>query len=286
MGSGLILLLIVGAWLAVLVPMALRSHDTASAASTVDRFSDAMRVLSRRSAGLPAPVDDVPLVPARAPREPRALTPAARRRRVLGVLVLLAVATLAGVVVGPVWLLVPHLVADLLLVGVLAWLRRSRSAAARVQLQERAQVQRRAGTGRAAPRRREEAAEVPAAVPVPVVAPRQREEVVFDQESVPAAPVPAPAVPAPAALAAAAAGGLPGADAPTRARGAQGAPWQPVPVPVPTYVTAARTPRLVPTPLASGPAAPAARASAERGHDHDARSVELDHILGRRAVGD
>ncbi|TAL12898.1 MAG: hypothetical protein EPN99_16430, partial [Frankiales bacterium] len=47
MGSGLILLAIVGAWLAVLVPMALRRYD-ASNLGTVDRFHDAMRVLSRR----------------------------------------------------------------------------------------------------------------------------------------------------------------------------------------------------------------------------------------------
>lgn len=51
MGSGLILLVIVGMWLAVLVPMALRSHDSASSLSSVDRFSDAMRVLSRRVPG-------------------------------------------------------------------------------------------------------------------------------------------------------------------------------------------------------------------------------------------
>jgi hypothetical protein len=49
-GSGLILLVIVAAWLAVLVPMALRSHDSADSLSSVDRFSDAMRVLSRRDA--------------------------------------------------------------------------------------------------------------------------------------------------------------------------------------------------------------------------------------------
>ena len=49
MGSGLILLAIVGAWLAVLVPMALRKHD-ASNLGTVDKFHDAMRVLSRRDA--------------------------------------------------------------------------------------------------------------------------------------------------------------------------------------------------------------------------------------------
>ncbi|MFP5218238.1 MAG: hypothetical protein ACLGIG_00665 [Actinomycetes bacterium] len=50
MGSGLILLVIVAVWLAVLVPMALRSSDSADSLSSVDRFSDAMRVLSRRDA--------------------------------------------------------------------------------------------------------------------------------------------------------------------------------------------------------------------------------------------
>jgi hypothetical protein len=49
-GSGLILLVIVAAWLAVLVPMALRSSDTADSVGSVDRFNDAMRVLSRRDA--------------------------------------------------------------------------------------------------------------------------------------------------------------------------------------------------------------------------------------------
>ena len=48
MGSGLILFLIVGMWLAVLVPMWLKSHDSSTNLSSVDRFSDAMRVLSRR----------------------------------------------------------------------------------------------------------------------------------------------------------------------------------------------------------------------------------------------
>lgn len=47
-GSGLILLLIVGMWLAVLVPMWLKSYDSGANLSSVDRFSDAMRVLSRR----------------------------------------------------------------------------------------------------------------------------------------------------------------------------------------------------------------------------------------------
>lgn len=48
MGSGLILFVIVSAWLAVLVPMFLRSHDAATPHRSADRFSDAMRALSRR----------------------------------------------------------------------------------------------------------------------------------------------------------------------------------------------------------------------------------------------
>ncbi|MCW2620716.1 MAG: hypothetical protein JWL64_318, partial [Frankiales bacterium] len=51
MGSGLILLVIVGAWLAVLVPMGLRSHDAQTSLRGTERFSDAMRVLSRRPTG-------------------------------------------------------------------------------------------------------------------------------------------------------------------------------------------------------------------------------------------
>ena len=51
MGSGLILFVIVGAWLAVLVPMFLRSHDAAAAHRSADRFGGAMGVLSHRTDG-------------------------------------------------------------------------------------------------------------------------------------------------------------------------------------------------------------------------------------------
>jgi hypothetical protein len=101
-GSGLILLVIVGAWLAVLVPMALRSHDASSSLSSVDRFNDAMRVLSRReqtgrssarSFVLPAPpAEPVPGVPV-----------AVRRRRVLLTLVGLAAFTLIVGLLGSAW---------------------------------------------------------------------------------------------------------------------------------------------------------------------------------------
>ena len=48
MGSGLILLVIVGAWLAVLVPMGLRSSDSSTTTRPADRLGDAVRVLARR----------------------------------------------------------------------------------------------------------------------------------------------------------------------------------------------------------------------------------------------
>ncbi len=47
--SSIILMVIVVAWALVLVPMLLNRHEAASEARSVDRFATAMRVLSRRS---------------------------------------------------------------------------------------------------------------------------------------------------------------------------------------------------------------------------------------------
>jgi hypothetical protein len=101
-GSGLFLLLIVGAWLAVLVPMALKSHDSSTSLSSVERFNDAMRVLSRReqtgrgsarSFVLPAP-----------PTPSRPAVPiAVRRRRVLLSLVGLTGFTFLVGLLGSAW---------------------------------------------------------------------------------------------------------------------------------------------------------------------------------------
>jgi hypothetical protein len=306
-GSGLIFLLIVGAWLAVLVPMALRSSEAASTHSTVDRFHDAMRVLSRRSSSSPgaahevepAPVTARPAAPtarpagstarpagsparaaAPAPRRRAGLTPAARRRRAVGVLALLAVASLVGGVVGPLWLLGVHAVADVLLLGVFLWLRHQ--AVLREEREWRTAMgdRRSAASQQWSPLEELAPAAIPAPAPVAVYGvpdrmPARREiastDSVFDQfADAPARPRTAPALaPAPAARVPA-------------ARGAQGEPWQPVPVPVPMYVTAPRAPRRL-VDLTSTHAD--ALATAERSVGIDDQGPELEHILGRRAVG-
>jgi hypothetical protein len=306
-GSGLILLVIVAAWLAVLVPMALRSNDTSTSLSSVDRFSDAMRVLSRRDAAARARVsrahryglgdddDELPraldadddvdedwgewaewderptlreragrlLAPVAARlrrRSRRRATPAVRRRRLLVTLIGLAVVTLVGGLVGPGQLLVVSAV----LAGLVALFV--------VQLR-RLQVRRLAATRRAAaaaacsevpapgPRPgsrsvRVSSASVPADVPAPAPA---VEQPLFDQEALEEPGVATAALPAPvldpltdpAAVPVAEVADLPAAvgDEPTHTRrrpaAALGAPWSPVPLPPPTYVTAPTAPRRI-----------------------------------------
>jgi hypothetical protein len=283
-GSGLILLLIVGAWLAVLVPMALRSSEAASAHSTVDRFHDAMRVLARRDSaarGQTRAVEDVPAAspaprrqPPAPPRTRTGLTPVARRRRAVGGLLLVSVGSLVGGLVGPVWLFGVHAVADGLLLAGFLWLR------SQAVLREERQWRTAMGDRRSDRTSREwspleELAPAPVAVyGVPDRMPARREIVstdsVFDQYAdVPSRQRTAPAVPP-----------APAPQVPA-ARGAQGEPWQPVPVPVPMYVTAPRAPRRLVdlTEPAQG------LASAERSLGIDDQGPELEHILGRRAVG-
>src|SRR4051794_35543578 len=131
-------------WFGVLVPMWVRQHDNAKESHSVDRFSTAMRVLSRRTpagpdrryvvmpkrpVGVQSPVVDRPLArpqrrparppaqhPVRRPVPPTPLTPRAallaRRRRVLRtMLVLLAASVVAAVFVsGLAWVAVGGLV--------------------------------------------------------------------------------------------------------------------------------------------------------------------------------
>ena len=128
MGSGLILLVIVGAWLAVLVPMALKSHDSSTSLSSVDRFSDAMRVLSRREqqgrgGARTFVLPPRPSLPSRG-RTTQPVPLAVRRRRVLLTLVGLAVVLLVLAVLGSTWALAGHLLTDVLVVAYVGHLRK------------------------------------------------------------------------------------------------------------------------------------------------------------------
>lgn len=241
MGSGLILLVIVGAWLAVLVPMALRSHDTTTSLSSVDRFSDAMRVLSRRDAmaRLRERAVDVP------EREPeleelleleRKHRPgpslAQRRRRVLLTLVLLALLSLPAGLLGPSWLLGVAGGFGLLAVAYVVHLRR----------QAKARAQRAAS--RPAPARRP--AQRPAAGPAARRAPAARP---VTPSGVRVAGVPDRLPPRPAPLDLPLPAPAKRYDEPVPVPAAVGGAWDPVPVPVPTYVTAPAAPARPPTVL-------------------------------------
>lgn len=277
MGSGLILLAIVGAWLAVLVPMALRRHDTSL--RSADRFHDAMRVLSRRpdpgkqeraAARVDAEVAELPVgrvAAARAQWSDRAdrpaLTAAARRRRLLVGLVVLSLATLIGALLGPLWLLAPHLLADLLLGAFLVHLRRT--AVARAEREWRASLAQRR---RPAPRTGQ-----PVAEPAP-------EPVLQVPAHVAGIPNRMPPRPQPVAAPAARYDELPAA------RGAVGQAWSPVPVPAPTYLSAPTAPRRV-VDLTTPGAYAEGLGEAEREIGIVDEGPELDEILERRrAVND
>ena len=302
--SGLILLVIVGAWLAVLVPMALRSHDSGRSLSTVDKFHDAMRVLSRRDAldgpgldgpGLDGPGPDGPPGPPRPPSpgtpapRPRAapapgLSVASRRRRVLVGLAVTALALLVAGLLGPRWLLAAHALADLLLVAYLGHLRH--------QTVVRHEREWREALGERVPAGRAPAARVPVARPAAGSAAR-----VLTRPANRAAGSATVRHAAPGRIA-----GIPdrmpprelpvvaevpaGLLFPAPVRGAVGQPWEPVPVPLPGYVTAAKVPRRVldltrPGEWSDGVAA------AERELGIDDQGPALEEILERRrAAGD
>ena len=292
--SGLILLVIVGAWLAVLVPMALRSHDSGRSLSTVDKFHDAMRVLSRRDAldgpgpdgppGHPRPPS--PGTPAPRPRAAPApgLSVASRRRRVLVGLAVTALVLLVAGLLGPRWLLAGHALADLLLVAYLGHLRH--------QTVVRHEREWRAALGERVPAGRAPAARVPVARSAAGSAAR-----VLTRPANRAAGSATVRHSAPGRIA-----GIPdrmpprelpvvvedpaGPLVPAPVRGAVGQPWAPVPVPLPGYVTAAKVPRRVldltrPGEWSDGVAA------AERELGIDDQGPALEEILERRrAAGD
>jgi hypothetical protein len=218
--SGLIYAVIVGLWAVVLVPMWLRRHDESSESRSVDRFEGAMRTLSRRSGSadrrevLVPRRASVPLRPDGVPaQDARAVAATRRRRTGLALLGLLLVTVGLGMLgVLPIWLVV----VPLLLVAGFGW--QSHVATQRAAARATAARRVRAAQSR---RLREESvgarlagrpARRPMAAPVvePVVA--VVEPVVVDEEFYDAV---AEHV------------------------------WDPVPVPLPTYVTAPKAPRSV-----------------------------------------
>jgi hypothetical protein len=232
-GSGLILFAIVIAWLIVLVPMALRSHDNSTYAKSADRFSHAMRVLSRRSSRdvvvprrpysslvvsetrseRPARIpEEQPVEPA-VEREP--LTAAQRRARTLAVLVGLALVSLGLVLAGLRLALPVHVACDLLVVAFVVHCRR----------QAVLRAQRRASRPRAR-----------AVAPAPVRVPVSRIAGIPDRMPPRPAPLTMP-LPAPAARY---------EDVPSPAAATGTDSWDPVPVPPPTYVSKPTAPRREP----------------------------------------
>lgn len=339
MGSGLILLVIVGAWLAVLVPMALRSQESNSL-GTVDKFHDAMRVLSRRQTAVGPEVDGRDVAEAdeqagggrraggrrvggrseggsragvRSPADVRS-GPAAQRRRILLALVAVALLSLVGALVGPRWLLVPHLVADVLIGAYVGYLRHEtilraerdrhtahgerRPAGPEQRISLAAQASRqasranslratapltssdRATTSPRAPR--EGAGEAPRKAARE--APREAAGEAPRELRRSSRPAHIAGVPERLPSRATVTGARlvvtvdpTGDPAPVPARGAQGGAWSPVPVPLPIYLSEPAPRR----------AASDGVAAAERELGIDDQGPELEHILDRRrAVND
>jgi hypothetical protein len=259
-GSSLIYVAIVAMWAGLLIPMWLRRHEQETEVRSVDRFSTAMRILSRRPAPPPdrrylvmpqrpasatQPLADVPRAGIRRriaaeskapqPKSARPARPAARRTakaRPTGRARLVArrrrlLLGLLGLAVVTLVLAVAgmlsfwwQLVVDLAFVGFVVHLR---AEAKRSRAYHRAHPHARVHRTEPAPAAAPPAAPVET-VDVPVRAP---------------APRPAPAPVAPPLAAPSAAGPLV-VDEET---------WQPVPVPLPTYVTAPVAERPEPAPI-------------------------------------
>jgi len=258
-GSGLIYAAIVVMWAVVLVPMWLRRHDEANESRSVDRFSAAMRILSRRGSTpdkreivMPArktyvevtvPVGGRPTgsassrtsagsvdgrQPGGRPRPDAAAAARARlmarRRRTLlllsGLTLILTGVALVGLL--PAWL---PLAPMLLVVGFVVHLRAE--ARRMVERERRMLARRRSDPSRAG---RKPSAEPTSAAPVSAARRAANPNAEADDVS------PAVVDAAPAAMS-------------TQADELYDAVaqhvWDPVPVPLPTYVTAPKAPRSV-----------------------------------------
>lgn len=203
-----------GLWGLVLVPAFRQRHDRLDELRSVDRFSSALRVLSRRGSGSGGTVDRRWVVmPARAASVraarpvPAVVTPAVRRRRTLAVLGGLVVVTLALVLLrGTAWIAL-QLLADAALAAALVWCVRS---AARVR-ERRARTARRA---RAASRADARAAVEGAPAWSPAVLARAERSARAGRREVPVRTVPLEGTVPAARTASAAAGGAAAAVAP------------------------------------------------------------------------
>jgi hypothetical protein len=273
--SAVILAVIVVMWAVVLVPMWLRRHEATSETRSADKFSAAMRVLSRRSQSSPdrryvlmprressvsVHVSGAPAVPKRitanrpAARERVRPTLAARRRRtflvLLGIVGLTFVLAIAGVF--PV---VIQVLADLALLAFVVHLR--------LQARRAAEIRRRRGVA---------SRPAPASQP-DRVAPRWA--ATASEPMIDLAAAEAEAAPVAIDLAA------------TDPHG-----WEPIPVPRPTYTMKPAAPAVSRPPAAAAAAgqpvvAESVDAPAEEGDYEYAEPSELDEILERRwAVND
>lgn len=269
--AGLILFVIVGAWLAVLVPMALRSHDSATSLKSADRFGDAMRVLSRRTSrdilvprrphdSLVVSETKSPRPVVAPPRESGRQVAARRRRRSLLVLAGVSWVTLVLAIMGFSWMLPAQIGSDVLLVAFVAHLRKQALLRARRRTPARVPVR--------VPAHRVE----PSFVAARFVAPTPRVEGIPSQ---PARPLPlARPLPAPAARY---------EDKPLVAASVGGAPWSPVPVPPPMYVGKAPAPRRPPRVLdLTKPGEWTAALEGDDELDLTSNGPELEEILDRR----
>ena len=172
--SLVVVVVLVGLWALVLVPAFRSRQERVDALRSVDRFSSALRVLSRRGTGttdrrwvvMPSRPDEAPARPRRT--APQQVSAVERRRRTLGALVALVLVTLLlTVVAGATWLLV-QLPADAALAAVVVWCGRS-AARERERRARAARRERRAAADRAALAAAESPAWSPALLPAPPV---------------------------------------------------------------------------------------------------------------------
>ena len=141
-------------WFMVIAWATRDNREAAHDGRSIDRYSHAMRVLSRRPPARPAASGPgrVVVVPPKSltdPARPR-MTAVERRRRNLRHLVIASGVSFAGILLGGPWLWI-HLTVDLALVTYVVFLRRSTLAAAEAaRAQRRAELARREAEHRAA----------------------------------------------------------------------------------------------------------------------------------------